>query len=130
MAFMYPHHIPQFPFYEELFDPSIFSRRETLATEKDDSDKDKPSEFMPDPSWAPRAYSRSYDPAGLRLTLPPNRPANAEQEDDQRDGSPLLDPNPVASDDEEDMASEGGSHNDVDDMDVDNANSEEDIEDM
>uniref|UniRef100_A0AC35ET21 Uncharacterized protein n=1 Tax=Panagrolaimus sp. PS1159 TaxID=55785 RepID=A0AC35ET21_9BILA len=128
MAFMYPHHIPQLPSYEELFEPTTISRCTTLAAQKDDSDK--PSVFMPDPSWAPRAYSRSYDPAGLRLTLPPHRPANAELEDEQRDGSPLLDPNPVASDDEEDMASEGGSHNDVDDMDVDNANSEEDIEDM
>uniref|UniRef100_A0A914NXG4 Uncharacterized protein n=1 Tax=Panagrolaimus davidi TaxID=227884 RepID=A0A914NXG4_9BILA len=127
MAFMYPHHIPQLPFYEELFDPATFSRRTILATEKDDSDK--PPVFMPDPSWAPRAYSRSYDPAGLRLTLPPHPPANVEQEDEQRDDSPLFDPNPVASDVEEDMASEGGSHNDVDDMDVDNANSEEDIED-
>uniref|UniRef100_A0A914Q0X8 Uncharacterized protein n=1 Tax=Panagrolaimus davidi TaxID=227884 RepID=A0A914Q0X8_9BILA len=127
MAFMYPHHIPQLPFYEELLEPAIFSRRTILATQKDDSDE--PPVFMPDPSWAPRAYSRSYDPAGLRLTLPPQRPANAEQEDEERDDSPLLDPNPVASDVEEDMASEGGSHNDVDDMDVDNANSEEDIED-
>ena len=128
MAFMYPHHIPQLPFYEELLEPVAVSRPTTLAAQKDDSDK--ASIFMPDPSWAPRAYSRSYDPAGLRLTLPPLRPANTEQEEEQRDGSPLLDPNPVGSDDEEDMASEGGSHNDVDDMDVDNVNSEEDIEDM
>uniref|UniRef100_A0A914QP47 Uncharacterized protein n=1 Tax=Panagrolaimus davidi TaxID=227884 RepID=A0A914QP47_9BILA len=93
MAFTYPHHIPQLPFYEELFEPATISRRTTLAAQKDDSDK--PSVFMPDPSWAPN--SRSYDPAGLCLTLLPHRPANAEQEDQQHDGSPLLffDPNPA-----------------------------------
>uniref|UniRef100_A0A914YV66 Uncharacterized protein n=1 Tax=Panagrolaimus superbus TaxID=310955 RepID=A0A914YV66_9BILA len=128
MAFLYPHHIPQLPFYEELLDPIAVSRHTTLAAQKDDSEK--PPTFMPDPSWAPRTYSRSYDPAGLRLTLPLNRPPNAELGEEQRVDSPLLDPNPVASDEEDDMASEGGSHNDVDDMDVDNANSDEEIDDQ